>query len=105
MLAGIIFVEMYETANKGNSRVDMFMYSCGKSDGANKIPCKDKPATKPKAVAPAPKNKNKVAPNIKWTSDTPSGYCGRTSKKEKTKIVVIRHLTAVTKTDVLLNIR
>ena len=81
------------------------MSSCSLSDGAYRSPCKDKPATKPEDVAPAPKNKNKVAPNIKWTSDMLCGYCGRTSKKEKTKIVVIRHLTAVTKTDVPLNIR
>ena len=65
MLAGIIFFYIYKTANKGNRRVDMFMYSYSKSDGANNSPYRDKPATKPKAVAPVPKNNNKVAPNIK----------------------------------------
>jgi len=75
----------------------MFIYSCGKFDGANKNPCRDNPATKPKAVAPVPKNKNKKVPKIKWTSDTPNGYCDNTSKKEKTKIVVNRHLSMLPK--------
>ena len=40
-----------------------------------------RPAASPIAAGAAPNNKNKVEPKMKWTSDTPTGIFGRTSKK------------------------
>ena len=41
------------------------------------------------AAAPAPNISSKVEPRIRWTSDTPTGSCGNTSKKLNTSAVVI----------------
>ena len=49
-----------------------------------------RPAARPIVAGAVPNNRNNVEPKIKWTSDTPIGNFGRTSKKNRvTKVAVI----------------
>ncbi|MNT29995.1 hypothetical protein D3C72_1657640 [compost metagenome] len=75
-------------ANSGTSRVVTFMPYCGRSGGAKNRLWMSKPPARPMAAGASPKRSISVVPRIRCTSDTPTGWCGNTSKKQNTSITV-----------------
>ena len=72
-------------ANKGTSKVVTFMPYWGKSCCAKNTLWINKPPIRPMAAGATPKISIRVVPRIRCTSDTPTGWCGATSKKQNTK--------------------
>jgi hypothetical protein len=81
-------------ANSGTSKVVTFMPNCGMSCGSKNRPWMSSPPARPMAAGASPNTSSSVVPRMRCTSDTPTGWCGSTSKKQNTSATAMAERSA-----------